>query len=199
MRQCLRVADSRREHGSRRTFLWLDDADDRQSLPVFHKFFHICIIVCFVLPDFIVCIIFIIVGRVDKSERRSENLIVGVAICLCRRLDRLFCHELLHHLLQLPAVTQSERVLEKITDISIRREHKHTFLIVLWPASHLYIVLSFVERCFLRHLIKNIRAHGHRHNAVGRCRGAKSHRRKRRIRIYLPDLISLFPENLRRH
>ena len=161
MRQCLRVADSRREHGSRRTFLWLDDADDRQSLPVFHKFFHICIIVCFVLPDFIVCIIFIIVGRVDKSERRSENLIVGVAICLCRRLDRLFCHKLFHHLLQLPAVTQSERVLEKITDISIRREHKHTFLVGLWPASRLYIVLSFVERRFLRHLIKNIRAHGH--------------------------------------
>ena len=161
MRQCLRVTDARREHRSRCAFFWLDDADDRQSLPVFHKFFHICIIICLVFPDFIVCIIFIIVGRVDKPEGSSENLIIGVAICLCRRLDCLFCHELFHHLLQLPAVTQSERVLEEITDISIRCEHKHTFLIGFWPASRLYIVLSFVERRFLRHLIKNIRAHGH--------------------------------------
>ena len=46
--------------------------------------------------------------------------------------------------------------------------------------------------------MKNISAHGRRHNAVGGTR-AQTHSRKRFVRIYLSDIFSIFQKNLGRN
>ena len=64
-------------------------------------------------------------------------------------------------------ITQSESIEHKITHPSARSQHQDTFVIILGPASGLYIILSFIELLVLRHLIKYVCTHHGGHHTVG--------------------------------
>ena len=57
------------------------------------------------------------------------------------------------------------------------------------------IALILIKISIFRHFMKNISAHGRRHNAVGGTR-AQTHSRKRFVRIYLSDIFSIFQKNM---
>ena len=192
------ITDSCSEHGSSGTFHRLDNSHNCQIFSVFHQFFHIRAVVWFILPDLIFFIIFIIIGTVYQLKFLPQDFIIGVWTLVFWRFHCLFCHKFLNHIIQFLTVPKPKSVLEKITDIALWSKHQYTFFIIFRPSSRFHVILILIKISIFRHFMKNISAHGRRHNAVGGTR-AQTHSRKRFVRIYLSDIFFIFQKNLGRN
>ena len=191
------VIDPGGEHGGRDAVCRLHHAHDRELFPLRHKLAQEGFVVRMVGPHAELLVIGIVVRSVHKAVGDADHIVVGKTGDVLRHIHILLRGKLLHHVVELLAVAQAERVEHQVAHVSAGGQHQHAFVVSFRPAPGLHLILVFIKRRVLRHFMERIGAHHGGHHAVAGASRAEPQRGKGLVRVHLP-VISVLPQvNLR--
>ena len=191
------VIDSGGEHGGCDALCGLHHAHDCELLSLRHKLAQEGFVARMVGQHAELLVIGIVVRSVHKAVGDADHIVVGKTGDVLRHIHILLRGKLLHHVVELLAVAQAERVEHQVAHVSAGGQHQHAFVVSFRPAPGFHLILVFIKRRVLRHFMERVGAHHGGHHAVAGGSRADSQRGEGLIRVHLPVIAVLPQVNLR--